>query len=842
MIRKILYLLCCLSSLSLLGQDHTFSGYIEDAESGEKLIGATIYVADKEIGTVSNTYGFFSLTLPASTYKVQFSYIGYQSQEFEIQLDKDLQENIRLQSTLTLKEVEIIGETAEQIQEETQMSTIDVPVEQIKALPAFMGEVDILKTIQLLPGVQSGSEGNSGIYVRGGGPDQNLILLDGVPVYNVSHLFGFFSVFNADAIKNVELIKGGFPARYGGRLSSVLNISMKEGNNKEFHGEGSIGLVASKLTLEGPIIKDKTSFIISGRRTYIDLLARPLIKSEGSDSYSETYNDITYTNEESANAGYYFYDLNAKINHKLGEKDRLYLSVYTGRDKGFFEEEYTSENNHISDPNIYGMYYDKTDFSLSWGNFIGALRWNHEFSNKLFANTTLTYSRYDFTTGSSYESENEFSDYQYDNNGNQVVFSDKYNDSGLFEYVSDIRDIGAKIDFDYVPNPKHYIKFGYNGMLHRFRPGILSLSETSQNDDYEINLNSNDVNAVEMYIYGEDDFKVSPRFKMNIGLHASMFSVRDTSYFSLQPRFSGRFLLTDQTSVKASYANMTQYLHLLTNSSLTLPTDLWVSPTDIIGPQRSWQVALGVAHNLNSQFEVSLEGYYKEMDDLISYKEGTSFVLIGDTWEDKVTVGKGKSYGLEFFIQKKKGKTTGWLGYTLSWTTRQFPGGLHPVIPNWEYAPINFGNEYPYKYDRRHDISLTISHKFNDRIDMGIVWVYGTGNAITLSESQYIDADSFNPLYSMYGFYANNIQQYGEKNSVRMAAYHRLDIGLNIHTNPKWGEGTWSFGAYNVYNRKNPFFIYTDNEFDPEAQQSKTVFKQVSLFPIIPSISYAFKF
>ena len=825
----------------LTAQKYTLSGYLDDSVNGEKLIGATIYVPQLEQGTITNTYGFYSLSVPSGKYNIQFSYIGYEAQTLEIDLSKDIELDVHMNPSLTLQEVEVVAtQSEEKIEEKSQMSTIDVGISQIKSLPALLGEVDILKTIQLLPGVQSGTEGSSGIYVRGGGPDQNLILLDGVPIYNVSHLFGFFSVFNADAIRKVELVKGGFPARYGGRLSSVLNINMKEGNSKELHGEGSIGLISSKLTIEGPIIKDKTSFIISGRRTYADLLFKPLIKRASKIDDSNTNPDgSSYSYKENTNAGYFFYDLNAKVNHKFSDKDRLYLSYYGGRDKGGAETDYDNEQSYGD-----GLGFEdsgSTNFGLAWGNQIMSLRWNHQFSKKLFANTTAIYSYYDFTASNDYE--DNYKDTYYDFESMEIKTNEnKF--SGEFDYSSKIRDIGLKFDLDYVPNPNHYIKFGASAVKHKFTPGVFAYKEEdSQFTSIDTTLTTEPVNAGEYYVYGEDDFNIGSRIKVNAGLHASAFFVKDTSYFSLQPRLSMRYMVNPHWSVKGSYAMMTQYLHLLSNSGLSLPTDLWVPPTDIIGPQRSWQVALGLAHTFKEQYEVSVEAYYKEMKDLISYKEGASFILIGESWENKVTVGDGDSKGIELFVQKKKGKTSGWLGYTLSWTNRVFPGGPHPTNPEIFFDPINFGETYAYKYDRRHDFSIAVNHRFNEKLELGVVWVYGTGNSVTLPASEYVGVDEYGLDNDYYYYeYGDQVIDYGNKNAYRMRAYHRLDIGLNIYTKPKWGEGRWSIGTYNTYSRKNPFFIYKDSARDNDTGEFKTVFKQVSLFPIIPSVAYYFKF
>lgn len=775
--------------LSSNAQNYTVSGYIKDNANGESLIGANIIEQHSLDGTSSNTYGFYSLTLPAAdSISLLYSYVGYQPQIIELPLSKDTTIHIELTESAMLDEVVISAADAEKIQEVTQMSTVSVPIEQIKALPALLGEVDVLKTLQLLPGVQSGNEGTSGLYVRGGGPDQNLILLDGVPVYNASHLFGFFSVFNADAINNVQLIRGGFPARYGGRLSSVIDISMKEGNMKEFHGEGSIGLIASKLTLEGPIVKDKTSFIISGRRTYIDLLARPLIKAQtGGDEV----------------VGYYFYDVNAKINHRFSDKDRLFLSTYLGDDR-FYARYYDEDvQNGVT-------LEDEDEAGLRWGNITSALRWNHIFTPKLFSNTTLTYSRYRFDISEEYR-------YEYLSDTSDQVLVDQ----GLAKYLSGIEDFAAKIDFDYLPSPQHGIRFGANAIHHTFRPGALNYQydDESYGESLDTLLGAQETRAIEFAAYVEDDIEISRRLKVNAGVHFSGFSVNDELYTSVQPRIAGRYLLNDQTSLKASYVQMAQFIHLLTNSGIGLPTDLWVPATERVKPQTAQQFALGGAYNWNSSYEISLEGYYKTMDNLISYEEGASFIEVNQDWQDKVTVGEGRSYGAELLVQKKQGRTTGWLGYTLSWTDRQFP-------------ELNFGKRFPYKYDRRHDIGLAVVHEWKENVDLSFSWVFGTGNAISLPTAKYSGMPRDH-------YYSNNIYYYGDRNSYRMSAYHRLDASITFHKKTRWGERSWVFGVYNAYNRRNPFYLYIDEsgEYGQEGQ-----FKQVSLFPVIPSFSYRFNF
>lgn len=766
-------------------QKHTISGFVYDESSGEALIGASVYDINTYQGTATNNYGFFSLTLPADSVHLKVSYIGYSSFEQSLFLTGDLVMKVNLTSSFNLDEIEIKADKIDRIEERTQMSTITLPVEQIKKLPAFMGEVDVLKTIQLLPGVQSGTEGSSGLYVRGGSPDQNLILLDGVPVYNVSHLFGFFSVFNADAINNVKLIKGGFPARYGGRLSSVLEINMKEGNAKEFHGEGSIGLIASKLTLEGPIIKDKASFILSGRRTYIDILAQPIIRSESD-------GDVT--------AGYFFYDLNGKVNYRISDKDRLYLSAYMGNDKFYFSEKY----NYNSGNTIYSERYAGR---LQWGNITSVLRWNHQYNSKLFSNATINYSRYNFDTG-------------IDEEITEKTGSQEEHESFHLKYFSGIEDWSAKLDFDYLPGPNHFIKFGAGATYHTFKPGAIQFElDITGSPSIDTTLGDDFTRATEFALYIEDDLKVSQRLKANIGIHGSGFLVDNRLFTSVQPRFSARYMLAENFSAKLSFATMAQYIHLLTNSGIGLPTDLWVPATKEVKPEHSQQIAGGFAHTFGTGFEISLEGYYKNMQNIIEYKDGANFLDNRSDWQKQVESGRGWSYGAELFLQKKEGSTTGWVGYTLSWTKRQFEN-------------LNFGNVFPFKYDRRHDISVALVHDLGSGITLSGTWVYGTGNAISMPLARY-PAESDN----IWGWF-EEVYYYKERNGYRMRAYHRLDLGISFRKEKKWGERTWNISAYNAYNRKNPFFIYLgwDERTNTEA------FKQVSLFPILPSISYSFKF
>jgi len=785
----------------------TISGYLDESETGEKLLGGTIYDLNSGKGTVTNDYGFYSLTLPIDSVRIRISYIGFTTQVFEDYLENDIQINFSLKNQM-LNEVEILSSKEEFIHQKSEMSSIDLSMDKVKNLPAFFGENDIMKTIQLLPGVQTGSEGTSGIYVRGGGPDQNLILLDGVPVYNASHLFGFFSVFNSDAINSTKLVKGGFPARYGGRLSSVIDIKMKEGNMKKFHGQGSIGLIASKISLEGPIIKDKTSFILSARRTYLDILAKPFIAANQRNQNSKG----SENSSSSTSGGYYFYDFNGKINHKINEKHRLYLSNYMGRDKAYLDFNVNYNIDSLAQS-------ENSQSELSWGNIISALRWNYMLNNKVFINTTLRYSKYDFLISLGNETQSV-------NNANNSSITNIRNYS--YAYLSNIEDWSAKVDVDWMPNPDHLVKFGVGDIYHTFIPGVTTIDFGSADTSIGLNYGGQNHYAHEVSFYGEDDWKVNKNLKGNAGIHISSFFVGSKNYSFLQPRLSLRYLINDKSSFKMGYSKMGQFLHLLTNSGIGLPTDLWVPATEKIKPQFSDQIAIGYARTFNDEIELSIEGYYKTMNNLIEYKDGASFNDAQNDWQEKVHVGKGSSYGLELLIEKKIGKTTGWIGYTLSWTNRLFDS-------------INFGNTYPYRYDRRHDIGIAITHEFNERINCGIVWVYGTGNAVTLGLESY---SSFNssmvgdlPNFNLSNPSVTTIDHINSRNNYRMPAYHRLDVSVNIKKEKKWGERTLSFGVYNAYSRQNPFYLeFTRNENgDPQLSQ-------FSLFPLIPSITYSFKF
>ncbi len=763
---------------------YSISGYVREKESRELLPGVNIYLPNLKVGTITNNYGFYSIVLPEGVYEVVYSFVGYDHVVQSIELKANKLVDVEL-TGITLQEVVISGEKGQRISESTDMSMISLPVQQIKQLPSLLGEKDVFKALQLLPGVQKGSEGNSGIYVRGGGPDQNLIILDDAPVYNASHLFGFFSIFNGDALKSVELIKGGFPARYGGRLSSVIEMTMKDGNKQKFSGEAGIGLISSRLVLEGPIKKNVSSFIVSGRRTYIDALIRPFM-----------------TREE--RAGYYFYDLNAKVNYDIGPKDRVYLSGYFGRDKF----------------NVVTKYGDneREEGGLYWQNATATARWNHLFGSRVFSNTSLIYSQYTLSI------------YNYTKE-NQNAYTLKYS--------SGIRDLSAKYDLEYNASPFYHLKTGFSLTNHMFAPRAI----VERDDANQVYKNDKtNYESLEGGVYLENNLTFSENLKANAGVRLSTFVADNKNYMALEPRFVMNLRLMNNLSVKAGYAEMNQYIHLLSNTGIGLPTDLWVPSTTRVEPQHSKQISAGIAKDFtDSDVTVTVEGYYKLSDKILGYKPGASFLALDDpteaeafTWEDNVTAGSGTSYGAEFLIHKKTGKLNGWVGYTLSWTKLKFD-------------ELNFGKEFWARYDRRHDISVVAIYNIKPSINFSATWVYGTGNAITLPLGDY-PAITHNPLEgsgiptgsSPWNPYFNYVTDYGEMNSSRMKPYHRLDFAFQFIKIRERYQRTWEVGFYNAYNRKNPFFYFIDEEYDNNTVTTKL--KQVSIFPVIPSVTYSIKF
>jgi len=798
-------------------QKFTISGYVKDASNGEYSIGANVYIKELLKGGNTNQYGFYSITVEKGTYHLVVSYVGYSDFLKEIKLDKDIRLNVDLKpKVINAKEVEITAEKSDKNVSSTNVGSVKLDMEEIKKIPAFLGEVDVLKTIQLLPGVKSAGEGNAGFYVRGGGPDQNLILLDEAVVYNASHLLGFFSVFNGDAVKSVDLIKGGMPAQYGGRLASVLDISMKEGNNKAYHAQGGIGLISSRLTIEGPIKKDTGSFIISARRTYIDVLARPFAKPGSSLKHS----------------GYYFYDLNAKVNYRLSDKDRIFASGYFGRDVMTFKD------------NAGGF-----SMNTQWGNSTGVVRWNHLFNDKLFVNTSAILSDYNFTFG--------------------------VGQSGFeLKLFTGIRDWNAKVDFGYYPTIRHEIKFGANYVFHTFTPFSASAKQGAVTFDIK---NTAKQYAHEAAFYLSDDFDVTDKLKIHAGLRYSYFiqvgpfdrylkdpitgqttqtvhytkNEKVKQYSGPEPRFNVRYELNTKSSIKASYTYNLQYIHLASLSAVTLPIDTWVPCSERVQPQKGNQVSLGYFRNFkDNTFETSVEIYYKDLQNQIEYKDGTiPGNDIGDNADNSFVFGKGHAYGAEFFVKKRIGKFNGWLGYTLSYTKRTFPD-------------LNQGKEFYAKYDRRHDVSVVLSYDLSKKWTFSAIWVYSTGNAINVPISYYV-------------IDGNITYEYGDRNSFRMPAYHRLDFSTTYTPDRKkhierrkqriikrFGladkvsvedvkiptklfrdyETSWNFSVFNVYNRHNPYIVYFANEGSITDGSLHITAKSVYLFPILPSVTWNFKF
>lgn len=779
-------------------QTYTLSGYVTDAKSGESIFGAKVVIPSIKKGALTNNYGFYSLTVPSGKYVVEFRLSGVQTKKKEITLNSDVRYDMELgESIQDIDEIKVVA-NADQNTNSTQLGSHELDIDEIKTLPAFMGEVDIIKTIQLLPGVSSAAEGGQGFYVRGGGPDQNLVLLDEAVVYNAAHLFGFFSVFNADAVKNVNLIKGGMPANFGGRMSSVLEVSMNEGNNKKFRVKGGIGAISSRITVEGPLKKNKGSFVLSGRRTYIDLIMKAAI--------SDT--------SPFAGSSYFFYDMNLKMNYKLGDKDRLYLSGYYGKDEFKF-----------------GNIEDGFSVDMPWGNGIAALRWNHLFSSRLFMNVTGTYTNYLFKFGSA-------------------------QDQFRFELNSGISDWGGKVDFSYYPSTRHTLKWGLDYTFHTFTP--ISVSAESNDVEFDTGL-AQKLISHESAAYVLDEFDLNEKIKINAGIRYSTFqhvgpftryfkgdgiSTQDSTrtyekgdliqfYHGLEPRISGRIKLNKNSSIKAGYAYNYQYVHLTSLSAVSLPTDVWYPTTSKAKPQQGWQTSLGYFKNFNqNMFETSIELYYKGLKNLIEYKEGAlPNDNVNDNTDNLLVFGTGWSYGTEFFIKKKKGKFTGWIGYTWSKTERKFPD-------------LNNGVPFPAKYDRRHDLSVILSYKLNERWVFSSAFIYATGNTLTLPSSWYVQDKDL-------------LFNYGPRNSTRMAPYHRLDLSATWYSkaykeqkNLETGEtikvkkkvrSNWAFSIYNVYNRANPYFLYVDNDGDFFSGNFDISIKQVTLFPIIPSVTWNFE-
>ncbi len=786
---KLLTLLFLLAfSLGMKAQDEkiTLSGYIKDGASGETLIGASAFIPSIGAGTTSNIYGFYSLSVPPGDYEVEYSYLGFETQRMQLNLNADKILDIEMgEAAAILEEVVVTSESEDNNVRNTEMSVNTLNLKTISKLPALLGEVDVIRSIQLLPGVSTVGEGATGFNVRGGGVDQNLVLLDEAPVYNSSHLFGFFSVFNPDAVKDVKLYKGGIPAQYGGRLSSILDVRMKEGNNKKLAVSGGVGLIFSRLSVEAPIVKDKASFIIAGRRSYIDILAKPFL----SDDLSES--------------GLNFYDLTLKTNYKISNRDRIYLSGYLGRDNFAFG--------------------DAAGFD--WGNKTATLRWNHLFSDRLFSNFTTYYSNYDYKISFGNTAENSF------------------------DWDARIVNYSLKSDISYYLNPKNLLTFGGQGIIYEFSPGNaigVSQGETT-------NFSVPKKYALEAGLFLENDQTINDKLSLRYGLRWSHFNYMGKgrsfdletvevgekkipigepqtfdqwesiqTYSNLEPRASLKYQVNPTSSLKLSYNRMAQYIHLISNSTAASPLDVWTPSTNNIKPQIADQFAIGYFKNLkDNEYVTSVETYYKNYAQLVDYIDGAD-LFVNELLEAELLEGKGRSYGLEVQLEKKKGKLTGWLSYTLARSERLVDG-------------INNNEWFASRFDQTHNMSTTAFYELNKRWTFSANFVINTGTPATFPTDR----------IEQQGFVIPNIAS-GARNNVRIPTYHRLDIAATLQgkEREKWS-GEWVFSVYNVYNKRNPFSIYfRQNELrTPIGTPITTEAVRLSVIGnFIPSVAYNFKF
>jgi len=811
----------CWASAAVAQQQYTISGYITDSKSSETVIGATVYDQETRHGATSNAFGFYSLTLGEGRHNIQYSYVGYAAQNVALTLTKDTVINIKLSENTELGEVVISAQREETGIASTGMGSMDIPVRVIEHTPSILGETDVIKTVQFAPGVQQGIGGSSAIFVRGGGGDENLILLDGSPVYKIDHCFGFFSVFTPEAVKKVSFYKSSFPARYNGRASSVLDVRTKDGDMQNFHGSFSVGLLTSRFTFEGPIKKDKTSFMLSGRTTYLNLLAAPAMKA---------FMDGTMFS-------YWFYDINAKINHKFSDKDRLFVSFYNGIDRfALKEKDSYTEDSPIFDENGYNIIGSGTDtyktndkYVLNWGNTLATLRWNHVFTSKLFANITAAVNRFGMKIGG--EQTYKHTDY-YD-------FHSSYN-------KSKIQDLTAAADFDFMPVARHNIKFGVNYTHHNFCPESTVAKYKTKSNDYNRDTITNsprgrDYDADEIAIYVEDDWKISDCLHVTPALVYSLFSVDGKTYGNFLPRFSLKYLPIKWLIFKASYTRMSQCVHLLTSSVLSMPTDIWVPVTENIKPEISQQWSLGAYCTRLPGWGFSVEAYYKLLDNVIEYKDGMSYMGFSDSWQNLVAMGQGTSKGIELLIQKNKGRATGWITYTLSKAERKFS----------KESGINAGLKFPFTYDRPHCINIVYNQKFNDRIDFDATWTFHSGSLTTMSntyETVYLPKDvdgrigdyyDDNGNYNHFDDPREGMTAYVEqRNNFRMPASHILSVGVNFHKKKKHCERIWNFSVYNLYCAHNPMFAQRWSD----GNMGNDYINVTSILPAVPSFTLTYKF
>lgn len=752
----------------------TISGYVTESGSSETLIGSTITDKQTNINSMSNSYGYYSIeVLPDSVY-LQASYIGFIPTTKRFYAKKDTLINFRLQESNTELENVIIYNTESLA---TAGSTINLSTSEIKSTPATFGETDILRSLQSMPGISSGVEGSTGISVRGGSPDQSLILIDGTPAYNTGHMLNLFSIINGDAVKKVTLYKSYFPARFGGRLASVLDLRLKDGDMKHFRASATIGLYTAHLNVEGPIIKNKTSFNFSARRSYIDSFLRIAARTQD--------NDVSIL---------YMYDINAKINHKFSDSSRLYLSYYSGRDKQNNKSEYDNTP----------LLFQLSEEDYSWGNDILSLRWNYVFNSKLFLNASVAYNRYHYNYNS--QTINEYE--------NNLKKEEMFRKSG-------IKDIQSGVDFEYQLNNKHYVRFGGSLIFHQFNPEeyeyrVNQSNIINQNQSLYYFLNQQ-INGKEASLYIEDEYAISQKLKANYGVHLSLFNVQDKTYLNLQPRVAIGYQLSQKLRINASYSKMSQSINLLSTNVITQPTDIWVPITKDLKPMLSQQIATGLFFEPKNTYSFSIEGFYKKMNNVLDYKDGIAWKDVFTTWDENIEAGKGWAYGIELLAQKKEGRLTGWIGYTLSWNNRRFP-------------TINKGEKFAAKYDSRHNVNITATYRLSKKIDFSASWMYATGIRSTLPVEEYQALPVIGENY--YGWYESSINYVDKRNNYKLSDNHHLDIEMKYNYSSK---KLWTFGIYNVYNRFNP---YTVNINDSRS----SIVTEKALFGIMPSISYTYKF
>jgi len=786
-LKKLITIIFVILTFELAAQKHTIYGYIKDKATGESLIGAYVSVDNQNLGTSSNNFGFYSLSVLKGTQRIRCSYIGYRSLTMNIDLQHDTLSNIELETQDAKLEEVVVTATKNNKIANNEVGSQSLSVLAIKQMPAVMGESDLIKSLQLLPGIQTSNEGTTNLSVRGGSFDQNLFLLDDAPVYNPSHALGFFSVFNLDAIKSVKIYKAAFPAQYGGRLSSIVDIHMKEGNSKKLSYNGGIGLIASRLTIEGPIIEDKASFIISGRYSYTGTTVN-LLGSAGQSLRIDGLRDFSGKNEIN------FYDFNAKVNYKVNEKNHLYLSAYTGADHFFY---YAIDDNS----------------SMDWGNITGTTRWNHVFNPRLFANTMLIYSKYDYS----------------------YILKD---DARHFKWSSNLQEVDIKTDFDFFPNPNNHIKFGISVENHNYFPG-----EVEPRDDTSITkpFTLDKQRAVISTFYVNNEQKISDKIGIDYGLRYSAFfllgeskvysynsdlSVKDSVQYGngelvqfhhgFEPRLSIRYLLNKTSSIKLSYTKTIQFQHLIGNSTVGLPSDVWIPANKYIKPQSANQYAVGYYRSLSEdKYEFFTEAYYRNMYNIIDYKDNADLFLNPHV-ETQVLAGTGQSYGIEFYFEKKTGRLNGWLSYTLSKTTKQIDG-------------INNNKSYPATYDRRHNFSVVLNYQLSPRWSTSSIFKFTSGGFVTIPEGT-------------FNYYGAVFNYYSDRNGYKLPPYHRLDLSFNYHSRKnehrRW-KTEWNFGIYNVYDRKNIFALFMKMD-DQDFRLRKG--EKMYLYGITPFVTFNFKF